>query len=97
MARSCGYCNNNIQPGKHHKPGCTLFLPDELRRGDVVKLRFRLARIYVPYTVVEAKPHPEGGQTVYATSSYGAWRFRWWPGHHVPNKWNPVFVKRPNP
>lgn len=93
--KQCGYCNTLINPGNHHKPDCTLYLPDELQRGDVVKLRFRQAGVYIPYIVVDTQPHPEGGQIVYATGQFGAWRFRWHPGHFVPNKWKPIFVNRP--
>lgn len=95
VPRQCGYCNVEMTPGEHHKPDCSQFLVNELQRGDVVKTWFRQGRVYVKYTVLESKPHLEGGQSVLATSRFGTWRFRWWPGHYVPNRWKPVFVKRP--
>lgn len=69
--------------------------PETLQRNDVVKTWWRQKHKYVNYTVIAVEDHPEGGQQVVATSLYGAWRFRWWPGHVTGGKWRPVFVRRP--
>lgn len=99
--RPCGYCSVDIRVGTHHRPDCTLYAetsnigPDALRRGDVVKTWWRRKKTYVNYTVIDVRDHEEGGQVVVATSRYGAWRFRWWPGNLARSRWIPVFVRRP--
>lgn len=85
-------------PVGDHRLNCPVTIAHgPLRRGDVVKTWIRRPfNRYLEYTVQEVATHSEGGQDVVALNKkWGAYRFRWYPGHYVPNRWTPIFVRRP--